>query len=199
MFELLHSTGPSFAEAVEHLHDLMLRAARHQVARMPAVRSRLGAARVDEIVNQAADEATCAALTKLDGFEGRSKFTTWAYKFAVLHALSAANRSVWAGREIPLDALAERPARDLSPEAFVEAREVSSILSSAIANSLTPHQRAVVTALILDDVPIDVLADRMGTTRNSLYKVLYDARRRLRSILATHGYLTANAARDVSA
>ncbi|MGH8995562.1 MAG: RNA polymerase sigma factor [Acidimicrobiales bacterium] len=199
LFEHLHSTGPGFVEAVERLHGLMLRAARHQLTRMPAACSRLGAAGIDEIANQAADEATVAALGKMDSFEGRSRFSTWAYKFGVLHALSSANRAAWRDRNLPLDAVSEPPAKTLSPEASLEEAEMSSILSAAISKSLTPHQRDVIIALILNDVPIDALAEQMGLTRNALYKVLYDARKRLRSILQAQGYLTDTTTRGVSA
>ncbi len=197
LFEHLHSTGPGYVEAVERLHGLMLRAARHQLARMPAACSRLGAAGIDEIANQAADEATVAALGKVDSFEGRSRFSTWAYKFGVLHALSSANRAAWRDRDLPLDAVSEPPAKTLSPEASLEEAEMSSILSAAISKSLTPHQRDVIIALILNDVPIDALAEQMGLTRNALYKVLYDARKRLRSILQAQGYLTDTTTRGV--
>ncbi len=199
LLEQLHSSGPSLDEAVAHLHRLMLKAARHQLAQMSAVGRRLGSARVDEIVNQAADEATFAALTKLESFEGRSKFTTWAFKFGVLHALSAANRAVWRDREVPLDSVLEQKMKQSSPEVWAEASELSSLLNSAIQDSLTPRQREVVIALIFNDVPIDVLAERLGTTRNALYKTLYDARNRLRSRLIGEGYLIKSIAREVRA
>ena len=64
-------------------------------------------------------------------------------------------------------------------------------MTSAIAGELTPHQRRVVLALLVDGVPIDVLADRLGSTRNALYKTLHDARRRLRTALTESGHLEA--------
>jgi RNA polymerase sigma-70 factor (ECF subfamily) len=199
LFERLHCTGMIFNEVVGQLHGLMLRAARHQLSRMSNVRSRLGTVGLDEIANQAADDATIAAPAKLDSFEGRSKFTTWVYKFGILHALSGASRALWKDREVPLDVIAERPSKDSSPEALIGAAELSSLLSTAIATSLTPRQRAVVTALILNDVPIDALAERLDTTRNVIYKNLYDARKRLRSSLSAQGYPTEGATRGVRA
>jgi RNA polymerase sigma-70 factor (ECF subfamily) len=72
---------------------------------------------------------------------------------------------------------------------MAEASDLARALEVAIATSLSPHQRRVVLALLVDDVPIDVLAERLGSTRNALYKTLHDARARLRRSLVTQGYL----------
>jgi hypothetical protein len=77
--------GRAYEDAVAQLHGLMLRAARHQVSRMPEAAA-LGVSRRTEIIHSAADEATVSVLSRLSTFEGRSAFTTWAYKFGILHA-----------------------------------------------------------------------------------------------------------------
>jgi RNA polymerase sigma-70 factor (ECF subfamily) len=69
---------------------------------------------------------------------------------------------------------------------------------AAIDSALTPHQRRVALALLVEAVPIDVLADRLGTTRNALYKTLHDARRRLRRALAAGGHLDNSSHRSTS-
>ena len=74
-----------------------------------------------------------------------------------------------------------------SPEGQAETSELIHAVRNAIAQELTPHQRAVLVAITLDDVPIDVLAERRGTTRGALYKTLHDARRKLRARLAQDG------------
>ncbi|MGE5291855.1 MAG: RNA polymerase sigma factor [Micromonosporaceae bacterium] len=185
----LTTPGPARDDALRRLHKLLLKAASHQVARMHALRAAIGSERVDEIVNQAADEAMVALLAKLPAFEGRSKFTTWAYKFAVLQAAVEVRRHAWQGREVSLDESADPPDANPSPEQCAEASDLSDAVSDAIEQALTPHQRRVVIALVVGEVPIDVLAERLGTSRNALYKTLHDARSRLRAHLTSAGYL----------
>ena len=189
--ELLSAPGPGHDEALQRLHELLLRAARQQVSRMQLALNGVGRVRQDDIINQAADEAMISLLGKLDTFEGRSRFTTWAYKFGILQAAVEVNRSMWRHRDVPLDDVHEPLATGASPEQFSEAADFSSAVGAAIEQTLTDHQRRVVLALLVDDVPIDVLAERLGTSRNTLYKTLHDARKRLRAHLTAAGFLTA--------
>lgn len=184
----LAAPGPGHEEALHELHALLVRAARFQVGRMRDRLAGLDSARVDELVQQAADEAMVSLLGKLSTFEGRSRFTTWAYKFAILQAAVEVNRHIWRRRDVPLDEVADPPAAAANPADLVEAADLSAAVSAAIRHALTDHQRRVVTALLIDEVPIDVLAERLGTSRNSLYKTLHDARVRLRSELVASGY-----------
>jgi RNA polymerase sigma-70 factor (ECF subfamily) len=98
-------------------------------------------------------------------------------------------RRAWQGREVPLesDGWARLPDRGAAPDAEAETAELLGAVRDAIADVLTPHQRAVLVAVTLNDVPIDVLAERLGSTRGALYKTLHDARRKLRARLADHG------------
>lgn len=187
---VLRGQGTGYDEAVRYVHDLVRRAARKQLNRMPHVWQDLGAVRAEEIIEAAADEATMSVLDNLDGFEGRSRFSTWVYKFGVWHAASEARRAVWRDRAVALDDGDEPVAEDaVTPESYVEARDLSGAVAVAVQTALTPHQRRVVRALLVDDVPIDVLAERLGTSRNTLYKALHDARVRLRGELVRRGYL----------
>ena len=185
----LSSSGPEREEALGRLHRFLLRAAFHQVSRMRGALAGVGTDRVEEIANQAADEAMVTLLSKLSTFEGRSRFTTWAYKFAVLQAAVEVRRQVWHGREVPLDESFSPPARAASPEQYVEAADLAGAVRLAIDEVLTPHQRSIAVALLVDEVAIDVLAERLGTTRNALYKTLHDARNRLRAHLVSTGHL----------
>lgn len=188
---LLQPDGSGYDDAVRRLHGLMLRAARHQVAQMRGGLARhLGRAQLDEIVTTAAGEATMAVLSRLRTFEGRSRFTTWAYKFGILHAALEVRRAAWRDREVDLTALGEPATGGVSPEQFVEATDFSAAVRSAIDRELTAHQRSVVLALVMENVPIDVLAERLGSSRNALYKTLHDARVRLRASLTARGYLS---------
>ena len=185
----LTTTGPQLDEALRQLHGLMLRAARHQVWRMRDALPDASPATLDEVVNQAADEAMVSLLGKLDRFEGRSRFTTWAYKFAIVQAGSDVRRLQWRHREVELrDLDTPAPMHD-NPAQQAEATDLAHALASAMRRVLTPHQRRIAIALLVDDVPIDVLADRLGTTRGALYKTLHDVRGRLRAALAAQGYL----------
>jgi RNA polymerase sigma-70 factor (ECF subfamily) len=195
--ELLSRPGPGHDDALSRLHGLLLKAARHQVSQMLGRLPVIGQARREDMVNQAADEAMVAVLGKLSSFQGRSQFTTWAYKFGILHAAVEVRSNLWRNREVPLESLPEPAAVGTSPEQLAEAADLSSAVGSAINRALTMHQRRVVIALLVDEVPIDVLADRLGTTRNALYKTLHDARGRLRTHLSLAGYLVPTTAEEV--
>jgi RNA polymerase sigma-70 factor, ECF subfamily len=184
----LTTPGHDRDDALRRLHDLMLRAAHFHVSQMSEA-SRWGHARREEIVQAAADEATMSVLARLDSFEGRSRFTTWAYKFAILQAAVEVRRSTWRSREIDLHAIREPVSTLLSPERYAEAGALAEAVRRGLTTALTAHQRRVMTALVIDEIPIDVLAERLGTTRNALYKTLHDARKRLRDILVAQGLL----------
>jgi RNA polymerase sigma-70 factor (ECF subfamily) len=184
----LRSGGAVGEEALRRLHALMLRAARHQVGRMAGGRE-LGAVRGEEIVHAAADEATMAVMSRLATFEGRSRFTTWAYKFAIFQAAVEVRRAAWRPAEVELTPAADRAADTWTPERVVEASDFGEAVRDALDTQLTPHQRRIALALIIEGVPIDVLALQLGTNRNALYKTLHDARTRLRAVLTAEGYL----------
>ena len=175
--------GPAHDAAVARLHELLLRAARFELRR------RGTHVDLDDLAEQAAGDACVAILAKLRTYRGQSRFTTWAYKFALLEAAVKSRRRAWVGREVPLDddASALLAHRGAGPEADAETAELLRAVSDAITTVLTSHQRAVLVAITLQDVPIDVLAERLGTTRGALYKTLHDARRKLRAQLALQG------------
>lgn len=193
----LSLSGPVRDETIGLLHDLMLRAAWHQVNRMSDAAG-LGATRRVEIVNAAADEATVSVLARLHTFEGRSRFTTWAYKFGILHAGVEIRRAAWRGREIDLGSIPEPSATGVTPEAYAEVRDLAEAVRQGLDRALTPHQRRVAVALLVEEVPIDVLAERLGTTRNALYKTLHEVRKRLRTFLSVEGYLSPHQPREAN-
>ncbi|OFI37980.1 RNA polymerase subunit sigma-24 [Arthrobacter sp. SW1] len=186
---LLSTTGPGHEAALAKLHGLLLKAVRHQVLQMYGRLPTIGVVRVDELINQAADEAMVAVLGKLSTFQGRSKFSTWAYKFGILYAAVEVRRSMWRHWDVDLASVPEQPGHGLVPEEEAEGAELSVAIREGLEKALTPHQRRVLIALLIDDVPIDVLADRLGTSRNALYKTLHDARGRLRRYLTQAGFL----------
>jgi RNA polymerase sigma-70 factor, ECF subfamily len=191
---VLRADGTEREEAVTRLHELLLRAARFEVGRRGAALSHVRGEELDDIATQAADDALMAVLSKLDDFRGESRFTTWAYKFALLEAGVRLRRRAWQEREVVLepDAWAELADRGGSIHAELEGSELLEHLKAAVESSLTPHQRRVFAALALNEVPIDVLSERLGTTRGALYKTLHDARRKLRAEMAAKGVVEPN-------
>jgi RNA polymerase sigma-70 factor, ECF subfamily len=185
----LRSDGATKDQAVARLHALLLRAARFEVARRRAALPHLRGNDLEDVANQAADDALVSVLRRLDDFRGASRFTTWVYKFALLEAAVKLRKRAWQGREVPLDPETWGLYSSVAPgpEAEVEQNELLATLQSAIAEVLTPNQRRVLVALALNGVPIDVLADRLNTTRGALYKTLHDARRKLRKHLDDRG------------
>jgi RNA polymerase sigma-70 factor, ECF subfamily len=189
--DALSGEGVERDDAVEDLHDLLLRAARFELGRRRAALSHVRGEEIDDLAMQAADDALVALLGKLHTYRGASRFTTWAYKFALLEAGVKVRRRAWQGREVVLEPESWPALADPAPsvEQRGEAAELLRALKRAVGEQLTPHQRAVFTALALNDVPIDVLSERLDTTRGALYKTLHDARRKLRAELAAGGFL----------
>jgi RNA polymerase sigma-70 factor, ECF subfamily len=184
----LRTDGQARDAALARLHALLLRAARFEAARRRVTLTQLRPGELDEIAAEAADDALVSILARLDDFRGASRFTTWAYKFALLETAVKLRKRAWQGREIPLDdeGWSGFAAGTLGPSAAVEQSELMAATQEGIA-ALTPHQRRVLVALTLNGVPIDVLADRLGTTRGALYKTLHDARKSLRAFVAARG------------
>ena len=185
----LRADGSAHDEAVARLHALLLRAARFEVARRRPTMPHLRGDDLDDIANEAADDALVSVLRRLDDFRGASRFTTWAYKFGLLEAAVKLRKRAWQGREVPLEpeSWGLFSSTGLEPDAAAEQSELLGTLQQAINEVLTDHQRRVLVALALNGVPIDVLAERLETTRGALYKTLHDARRKLRKHLESCG------------
>ena len=187
----LRAEGAGREAAVSELHALLLRAARFEVARRRPNLPHLRGNELEDIAFEAANDALMSVLARLDDFRGESRFTTWVYKFALLEAAVKLRKRAWQGREVPLEpeTWGLFSSVGLEPDEEAEQNELLAALQHAIAEVLTPHQRRVLVALALNGVPIDVLADRLTTTRGALYKTLHDARRKLRAQLARGGLL----------
>ncbi|HXR61664.1 MAG TPA: sigma-70 family RNA polymerase sigma factor [Solirubrobacterales bacterium] len=186
--EDLRAPGARGQAAVADLHALLLKAARFEVGRRGAL-AHLRGGDEEDLAQQAADDALMAVLRKLDEFRGESRFTTWAYKFALLEAAVKVRRRAWQGREVPLEDEAWATLADAGAQAATgaESAELFAALREEIQHSLSERQRQVLVAVALNGVPIDVLAERLGSTRGALYKNLHDARRKLREALAERG------------
>jgi RNA polymerase sigma-70 factor (ECF subfamily) len=188
---MLGETGPQGEAAVARLHELLVRVARAEVARR-GPRVGITGPELDDLAGQAAADALMAITGKLGQFRGESRFTTWACKFAIFEVSAKIGRHFWRHQAVPLDAedwdrLPDRFGFDPAQEA--EWRDLAAALRRAVDDELTPRQRRVFVAIVLNDVPLDALVLELGSNRNAIYKVLFDARRKLRSVLVANGYL----------
>lgn len=184
----LAARGRRREDALGRLHALLVQAARRETRRRATA---VSGVELEDVVQQAADDALVAIIAKLGDFRGESRFTTWAYKFVVLEVASKLTRHRWRTRPT-LSGIADweqLPDRfGFTPEEAVAQRELLAAIRTAVETVLTERQRRVFVALVLNSVPLDVLAAELDTNRNALYKALFDARRKLRAHLVANGY-----------
>lgn len=186
----LRAEGPGHEEATRELHAMLLRAARFELGRRAAALAHVRGEDADDLALQAADDAFVAVMGKLDQFRGESRFSTWVYKFALYEAAVRVRRRAWQHREVVIDADSWLTVGDAGagPAAQLAQAELLGAIRALIDTKLTPRQRDVLVSLAIQGVPIDVLAERLGSTRGALYKTLHDARRKLRTELAAAGH-----------
>jgi RNA polymerase sigma-70 factor (ECF subfamily) len=188
--EQLRPEHPQHEQAVARLHDVLNRAAAHELWRRRGQLGALAGPELDDLAQQCADDATMNILARIDDFQGLSRFTTWAYKFVIFDVSSKLARHAWrhhrpGAEDLTWDHLPDTFASE--PGERAERREQLAALTKAIEEELTPRQREVFVAIALNDVPIDVLALQLDSKRNAIYKNLFDARRKLRASLAAAG------------
>jgi len=181
---------PRRDETVRRLHDVLRRVALAELSRRRHQLRSITGPEFDDLAEQAAGDALVAVLDRLDDYRGLSRFTTWAYKFVVFEVSTKVARHAWRRHPPGIEAPASDELPDLlarRPEDWLEQRAQLEALSRAIGE-LTDRQREVFVAIALNEVPIDVVAAKRGTTRNVIYKNLFDARRRLRARMAAAGH-----------
>ncbi len=184
----LVARGRRREDALGRLHAILVQAARRETRRRATA---VSGVELEDIVQQAADDALLAIIAKLNDFRGESRFTTWAYRFVVLEVASKLTRHSWRTRPTVsgLTDWEQLPDRfGFTPEEAVARRELLAAIRTAVETILTERQRRVFVALVLNSVPLDVLATELDTNRNALYKTLFDARRKLRAHLVANGY-----------
>jgi RNA polymerase sigma-70 factor (ECF subfamily) len=192
----LHSDSPQQAEAIEALRLLLLRAALFTFQRNLGDFQHHSQPELVRMAEDCTQDALLALLARLPEFRGESKFTTWAYKFAVNMALTAARRERWRGVSLDMGELADGtgevhlPAAQPSagPAGVFSQQEARRLLLEIIRTELTERQRLVVKLMFFDDVPMDVVVERLDTNRNAVYKLLHDARKKLKAALETRGF-----------
>jgi RNA polymerase sigma-70 factor, ECF subfamily len=177
--------GPNPEGALADLYDLLVR----------GLKAALGSygSGVEANVGDFAQEALIKITGNLDSFRGESRFTTWAQKIAVNVALTELKRKRW--RDVSLqELLARRGAADRelaesqpTTEQLALQNGVLEELRRVIDEELTSRQREAIVAVLLEGMPISEVASRMGTTQNALYKLLHDARKRLKRQMEAAG------------
>jgi RNA polymerase sigma factor (sigma-70 family) len=183
--------GPAQDEAVARLHQLLVKMALREASRRSGVNGIVGQ-ELEDLAQQAAGDSLLSITRKLGEFRGDSKFTTWAYKFVIFEVSNKFARHVWRREGMQLDdeSWHQLPGRiGADPEDIVESQELVSEVRSAVDAILTPHQRQIFVAIIVNGMPLDAVATELRTNRNAIYKTVFDARRKLRVHLAARGYL----------
>ncbi len=187
----LGDTGRPREAALARLHEMLLRIARGEVRRR-GPQLRITGPELDDVAYQAAADALLAITGKIGQFRGESRFTTWAFKFVIFEVSAKIGRHFWRNPSLPLDAedWDRLPGRfGFDPAQESEWRDLLAALRRAVNEQLTPRQRAVFVAIVLNGVSLDTLVAELASNRNAIYKTLFDARRKLRSALAANGYL----------
>jgi len=192
--EELKSPGDLQQAAIEDLRMILVRAAAYTFGRNLGDLEAFGPGQIEQLAEDCAQEALLAILNNLAKFRGESKFTTWAYKFAINISLTMARRERWKG--VSLDLLEEQSDQDgwpseylpkADPEGSAIRAEVRRILTEVIQNELTEKQRLVLKLMVFDEVPMDVVVQHLNTNRNAVYKLLHDTRSKLKLSLQSHG------------
>jgi RNA polymerase sigma-70 factor (ECF subfamily) len=195
----LGGSGPAYDQTVTRLHELLLRVARGEVRRRRA-QLPIAGPELDDLAHQAAADAVIGVVGKVAQFRGESRFTTWACKFAIYEVSTKIGRHFWQKPTAPMDAedWDRLPDRfGLDPARVAEWRDVVAALHRAVDEELTERQRRIFVAIVLNGTPLDALVIELGSSRNAIYKALFDARRKLRASLVTNWYLETDASRRI--
>lgn len=191
----MKSSGPEQADAIADLRAYVLRAALYSLRRSRGGLGGLASTAINQLAEDCAQEALLAILHHLDEFRGESRFTTWAYSFAVNMALVAARREGW--KTVPLDKVLDNPRLDewtgegrapADPQRLALQTETLAAVRDAIDHHLSDRQRQALKAIIFEGVPLDELVRHWGSNRNAVYKLLHDARRKLKAHLEARGF-----------
>ena len=187
----LSEHGDGRDPAVARLHGLLLRAAITEASRRSGTNGIVGQ-ELEDLAHQAADDATMSVLRRLSDFRGESRFTTWAYKFAINEVSTKVGRHVWRRDGVRFDEEAWARLPDHlghGPTAQVESSELAAAIRTCVETVLTTHQRRVFVAIALHGTPLDAVVAELDTNRNAIYKTMFDARRKLRSYLVGQGLM----------
>jgi RNA polymerase sigma-70 factor (ECF subfamily) len=187
----LSSSGPDQEQALADLGDVVQRGLPYSLSKYLSPKD----PHFDGLVEEVIQDTLLRVLDNLSSFEGRSKFTTWVHKIAVRIALTELRRKRW--QDVSLDEITESvdtpvslgimADSSLGPEGAAEQADMIERIQHIIAEELTERQRTALLAISVQGMPMPVVADRMEMNRNSLYKLLHDARLKLKKRLTEEG------------
>jgi RNA polymerase sigma-70 factor (ECF subfamily) len=192
----LNGRGDEQAAALTDLRTYLLRAALFTLQRALRYVGHLESSTLGQLAEDCAQETLTTLLQRLQDFRGESRFTTWAYAFAVNIALTAARRERSAPvAQDPILEISEAlpsPGRDEDglpdPERRALQMEMMAAIRDGIEQNLTLRQQEALRALVFEEVPLDDVVRRWGSNRNAVYKLVHDARRKLKMHLASRGF-----------
>lgn len=185
------------AQALQDLRDRLQRGIFYYLSQERSDLAHLGFQDLTQMAEDMAQDATLRVMENLDSFRGDSRFTTWATKIAVRVAISDLRRARY--KDFRLDDLTTDDGTFLAntvvsqknplpnPENAVEQADVIDKINLAMREALTERQRTAIQAVAVKGVPLEIVAEEMQTNRNALYKLLYDARQKLRHHLESQG------------
>ena len=197
--EALERVGSAQTDALEDLTNRLKRSIYFYLSQDRSDLRGLATQELAQMAQDMAQDATLRVMDNLHNFRGESRFTTWANKIAIRLAISDLRRARY--RDFSLDELtadgdtlpvssrlvtAQQPA----PEKVTERDDVLEKIEAALKDALTERQYQALVAVAVKGIPLEVLAERMGTNRNALYKLIFDARRKLKAHLAAQGMST---------
>jgi RNA polymerase sigma-70 factor (ECF subfamily) len=194
----LQAEGPPRTDAIEALLTRLERGVYYYLSQERSDLSDRSTEQLRQMAEDFAQDALLKVLDNLDSFRGESQFTTWASKIAMRVAISELRRARFkdysldhltvGGELMPsITSLAISPDEAPPPERYTEQQDVLTIVDEAIESALTERQRIALTAYAIDGVPLEEIARRMNTNRNALYKLLHDARLKLKHYMESHG------------
>lgn len=181
-------TGPNREEALEDLRTILIRGLTFALSNR--IQDDL-----DAVVEDFVQDALLRILDKLDTFRGESKFTTWAQKVAVRVAFTELRRQRW--KDISLQDVIPEDSVDFTPsiladpspdpEKLANQTMLAEMIQEMIQNELTDLQRKAMLAIMAGGMPLEEVAEKLGTNRNALYKLIHDARKRMQQRLQARG------------
>ncbi len=193
----LHAAGLAQETALADLRTAIMAGLPHALANWLSP----GDPQLETLSEEVAQETLVRALAKFHMFEGRSQFTTWVFKIAVRIALTELRHKKW--RDTSLESLVEEDPEGQetartgllednapSPEMSQERRDMMAMVQAMIMEELTEKQRRAMVAVNINEMPLEEVARQMGMERNALYKLLHDARLRLKRRLEKEGLST---------
>lgn len=192
----LRSDGDTQSEALSDLRACLLQSAYFYLRRRSAGLREVAPDEIDALAEDSAQEAALAVLEKLDTFRGEARFLTWASRFSVGRAIMSLRRRQW--RDASIDRVPdgwEHPALAViatdgweHPELAARRQEVWDLIRDVAANDLTDLQRRAFTLILIRGVPAQIAAERMGMAPNAMYKLVHDARRKLKKSMEQRGW-----------